>query len=551
MNTQFLGLGKTKFNSSICLIDESVNTLELLLTERLIRKKNSGAWPEMALREILPRLDKESLLLAENRDVHLPVVIEDIQNQLFPFYDFLQKNNLDFFLSRFNPKLQFVPHHLAHASAALALSPFDKAIIVVMDGAGTEISSNNFEECTVYLQDGVKLTPVFERFVSFGKSQNHPTHTFGNRTGAAYEKVSEFIFNSPHSSGKVMGLASFGKAEHLGNILDFQEKIIWKNAFSGKTKKDWEKRDHNEFINLAASIQNTLEGDYAEIISFIKKNFPEYRNLILTGGCALNCTNNAKILYQNLFDKIFIPPFPGDESIAFGLAHYLKFQQDPTLWSPVLFENQSAYFGQIKSVPSENLIESLFDTKSFELFKSKNICNETAKLLSEGKIIAWFQDRSESGPRALGNRSILVRPDIKGIKDRLNETIKFRENFRPYGCSVLHSKGNIYFEVEPGFDNPYMSYAVKVRKKYQDLLLEVSHVDGTSRMQTVRVGQNKKFYELLEAFGKITDLYCLLNTSLNVMDEPILENAFDAKKFLLNVPVDYLAIGDYLIRRKI
>lgn len=552
MSKQFLGLGKTKYNSSICLIDDenSDYPVEMLLTERANRKKNSGAWPEITLKSIQNKLKSNELLLAENRDVHHPRVIEDTQNQLFPFYEYLEKNNLNFFTSRSNKEIEFVPHHLCHATAVLAISPFEKSVIVVMDGAGTEVSQDEFEECSVYLQDGVNLTLVFQQKVKFQKSQQHFGHSFANRIGGSYEKAAEFIFNSPHASGKVMGLASFGESLSYEDHVSFQENLSWSLSFKGKSKKEWENLDHSLFKNIAASVQKKLEEDYQKIIEMIKKDHPDYENLILTGGCALNCTNNAKILYQKLFKKIFVPPFPGDECIGFGLAHYLKFKKNPSLWKPIPFEKQSAYLGSIDSIPTEEQIRKNFESDIFDIIKYNDITEAAAHLLLDGHIIAWFQGRSESGPRALGNRSILARPDVPGLKDRLNQTIKYREGFRPYGCSVLHDKAHLYFDVEVGFDNPYMSYAIKVRPEYKNDLKEVSHVDETSRMQTVRIGQNERFYKLIETFGNKTGLYCLLNTSLNVMDEPILETVHDARRFMENTPIKYMVVDNLLIKRK-
>nr|BDT30132.1 putative transferase [Bacteriovorax sp. HI3] len=548
MKKQYLGLGKTKYSSSICLIDLD-QSVEMLLTERLNRKKNSGAWPELPLKSISTKLDRSNLTIAENRDVHHPMQIEDIQNGIFPFYDYLKKENLDFFTSRFNPHIAFISHHFCHASAALAISPFEKAVIVVMDGAGTEVDAEEYEECSVFLQDGVKLTPSFRQTIRFSKSHKHSEHSFGNRIGSAYEKASEFIFNSPNSSGKVMGLASFGKALPLKDYYDFMENLPWDLSFKKKSKQDWENTDHTFFKNVAATVQQALEDDYARIIAKVKELHPEYENLILTGGCALNCTNNAKILYQNLFRRIFIPPFPGDECIGFGLAHALKFKEQPESWQPLLFENQSAYFGAQSSVPTDHEIEKHFTPSEFKLEKHQNIITAAAQLLYEGQTIAWFQGRSESGPRALGNRSILSRPDIPGLKDRLNSYVKFRESFRPYGCSALYEKAHLYFDVEEGFNNPYMSYAIKVRPEFKTTLKEVSHVDETSRMQTVRAGQNDRFYKLINEFGQKSGLYCLLNTSLNVMDEPILETVADARRFMEKTPIEYLVIGDFVIKK--
>lgn len=549
MTLQFLGLGKTKYSSSICLIDDN-EFVELLLTERLNRKKSSGAWPVLALKKVFKRLNFSDLTIAENRDVHHPQVIEDAQNQIFPFYEYLRKEKLDFFTRRFNPDIHFLPHHLCHAYAALALSPFEKSVIVVMDGAGSEISPNEFEECSVFIQEGVHLTLSFRQTVHFSKSSKNPLHTFGNRIGASYEKASEYIFNSPNSSGKVMGLASFGSSLPHANHFDFQENLPWSKSFKMKSKNDWESLEHTFFQDIAATVQNELETEYAKILTLVKEKHPEYTNLILAGGCALNCTNNAKIYYQNLFRNIYVPPFPGDESIGFGLAHYLKYQSNPTIWTPVPFEKQSAYFGPLSSIPTDSEVEKIFRSDDFEIKKYDDITIRAAHLLKENHIIAWFQGRSESGPRALGNRSILARPDNPGLKDKLNNTIKFRENFRPYGCSVLYEKAHLYFDIEEGFNNPYMSYAIKVRDNYKIALKEVSHVDDTSRMQTVRVGQNEIFYKLIQNFGNETGLYCLLNTSLNVMDEPILESLADAKRFIEKSPIEYLVIGNFVIKKK-
>jgi carbamoyltransferase len=562
---QFLGLGKTKYNSSVCLMNEHEDLLEaeVLLTERHNRKKCSGAWPEFALNLIEEKIERKSIYLAENRDVHHPRLIEDIQDGLFPFYDYLKKKNLDFYTSKYNPHIEFISHHLCHAYSALSMSPFHKSLIVVLDGAGSsqeyfsEINNpvkEKYEECSVFLQEEGKLQLVYKRWIDFTRSSSWPVHSFGNRNGALYEKASEFIFNSPNSSGKVMGLAAFGKArlEAIDNLVTFQENLKWNQSFKGKSKKEWEtSKNMEDFIQIASEVQRNLEIDYSALLHNLKLKFPNIENLILTGGCALNCTNNSKILSSKLFNKIYITPFPGDESIAFGLANYLYLSHTKNSWKPLLFENQSAYLGAKSSVPTEYEILKNFSVDQFIIEKYENIEEVTAKHLCNNQIIAWFQGRSESGPRALGNRSILVRPDRIGIKDYLNAKIKFRESFRPYGCSVLHEKAHEYFEVEPGFENPYMSYAIKIKPHWCEALKDVGHVDGTSRMQSVRVGQNVRFHKLIKTFGEMSGLFCLLNTSLNVMDEPIVETVSDVKRFLENTPVDALVIGNFLIRRKI
>jgi carbamoyltransferase len=165
-------------------------------------------------------------------------------------------------------------------------------------------------------------------------------------------------------------------------------------------------------------------------------------------------------------------------------------------------------------------------------------------------LIAWFHGRSESGPRALGNRSILARVDVPGLKDDLNARVKGRESFRPYGSSVLQEHAAEYFEVPSDFEAPFMSFAPRVKPKYAELLKEVTHVNGTSRIQTVSEGQNPRYRALIQALGDLTGLYCVLNTSLNIMGEPIVETMQDAKRFLEGTPVDALVLEDVVISRK-
>lgn len=554
--TSYLGLGKTKFNSSVCLVsDNSIENCQLVLTERLTRKKASGAWPIEGIKNLSKYFQNTVLEIAENRDVHLPSTIEDIYDQKFSFYDFLRKNHLEKFCSKFNKELKFITHHEAHAYAALAMSPFEKAIILVLDGAGTnsvdfsnsfqDIQKDSFEECSVYLQDKGVISLVNKRWTQFDQS-------FAPSIGALYEKISEYIFNSSTSSGKVMGLAPLGDATEIADRLSYQKNLDWNKSFNGSNKREWEQStSFSDYCNIAASVQKNFEEEYSSILKQIKCNFPDYRNLILAGGCAMNCTNNAKILKTQLFDQIYVPPFPGDESISFGLAQCLRLKDAPNKWKPFDFENQSAYLGPVSSIPTDSAVEEELKRNEINFEYSKEIASLAVKDLIDGKIIGWFQGRSESGPRALGNRSILARADKPGLKHELNQKIKFRESFRPYGCSTIFEKAHEYFEVEKDFNNPYMSFAISVRDEFKDVLKEVSHIDQTSRMQIVRPGQNKLFYELIKSFGDETGLYCLLNTSLNIMGEPIVETIADAINLFKVTPIDILYIGNFKIARQI
>lgn len=573
MDKIYLGLGKTLFNSGATLIEKQADgalSIEVLLSERLNRKKASGVWPEQAIEQLQRNYDIENAAIAENRDVVHPAKIEQFLNQQFPFFDHLKSKQLDLFTSHFNPSIHWLSHHLCHAYAAVFMSPFEKAVIVVMDGAGSNFEdfaaddpqrthhaplnyngkSTYFEECSVYLMDRGSLKCVRKNWQIFTENPRAQGHSFSEGLGSLYEKSAEYIFNDKRAAGKVMGLAAFGQPFNLQKRSFFLEDLDWSSAFKGKNKSDWESSGNfSLYANVAASVQNHFEQSVLKLTHEIHAEYPDYENLILMGGCALNCTTNMKIHDENLFKSIYVPPFPGDESIGLGCASFLYHTDPDNIWIRRPWEQQHGYFGSSVNSPDERSILEIFDT--FNIERPPSIETYTAEKLSEGAIIGWFQGRSETGPRALGNRSILARVDQKGIKDFLNSHIKNRENFRPYGCSILHECAHEYFEVPKNFENPFMSFAVKTRPHFKNALSEVTHLDGTSRMQTVRQTQNPKFHKLIYEIGKITKLPCVLNTSLNVMGEPIVETMADAHRFLCTTNVHALVIGDFYISKKL
>lgn len=562
----FLGLGKTLFNSSACLMES--DEIELLLTERLSRRKASGAWPEMALRQLRARHGLQAARIAENRDVVRPARIEEGLDRAMPFFAYLDRQGLARFTSRGNAELEFVPHHLCHAYAAAWMSPFEKCAILVIDGAGTAAEdfspafseAHEFaapgprwhEEHSVYLFDRGQLRAVKKAWQEFAPGTRRTRESLSEGLGMLYEKIAEYIFRSPRAAGKVMGLAALGRPHAITGRRSYLDGLSEALAFEGKDRQAWEDSDRLPyFADIAASVQSHFEESVLAIACEIRDAHPEYRHLILTGGCALNCTTNMKIVEQGWFDGVYVPPFPGDESIGLGAAAFTRLARHGETWRPRPPETQHGYFGAVDSVPTEREIQREF--AGCEIHRPESIASHAADRLAAGEIIGWCQGRSETGPRALGNRSLLARPDQPGLRARLNSRVKFRESFRPYGCSVLHDDASTYFEVPPGFDNPFMAFATRVRMPWQAPLSEVTHADGRSRMQTVRESQNARFYRLLSEFRARVGFSCLLNTSLNVMGEPIVETARDARRFLdASDPreVSGIAVGDFFISKR-
>lgn len=552
----FLGLGKVLFNSSVCSIKVNADgpDVEICLTERITRIKADGSWPEQALIKSGFIESKCNLVISDNRDVTTPTQREHELDKVIPFLSYLKKKNLDRFSSVLNPEVKFISHHLAHANVAKFMCPFDETAILVIDGAGSEGhvvqeslgNEKEHEETSLYSLIGGELKLVEKTWQSFSPAKNATNRWYSEGLGTCYELIAEYIFNSKRAAGKVMGLAAFGKATEYESPLELLESLDWSKAYTGKTKSDWESSPHmRTYEDLAASVQLLFEKVIDKKARHIKEVLPKMENLIIIGGCALNCVSNEKLLRKNIFKNIYVPPNPGDEGIALGCALSNYYQENS--WNPFKFKNQHGYFGPKSSIPIDEEIWKEF--KEFEINKSEDIVKDTAELIEKGETIAWFQGRSESGPRALGNRSILSRVDKPGLKEYLNREVKFREAFRPYGCSVLEERVNDYFETIPNYPNPFMSFAVPVKETEKENFKEVCHVDGTSRIQTVSPGQNKSYYQLIKEVGKRTGLFAVLNTSLNIMGEPILESVEDARKFFEKTNLRYLVIGDYVVEK--
>lgn len=559
---RYVGLGKTLYSSSLCTLSNGKSGFpeaEIYLSERYDRVKNSGKSPVFLAGQLM--LSAEEMEIAESSDVAEAHEKEKILNEKLPFFELLKARGLTQFSASFNPSIQTIGHHHAHAAAAVLRSPFNKAMVFVMDGAGSSVktlrkigtesaltgneSDDNYEHLSVYLFDQGKLTPVKKEFMRF--DQSGEIKSLGSSPGIFYENISKYIFNSQTDPGKVMGLAAFSEGAVVTDFLGFQKSLDWNNAFKGKTKTEWENHpEKKNFIRIAATAQASFEKYYLDKLSELRNEFPEYHCLILTGGCALNCTANWKLHKQNLFHEIYVSPNPGDESIGQGCASLLWLDKHKSDWKLFPWNKQNSFLGK-KIELETSALKELFG--KYQVTVHEDISSAAAEAINRGEIIAWFQGRSECGPRALGHRSILARPDRNDLKNYLNEKIKFRESFRPYGCTVLAEDSDKYFNVPRGFNNPFMSFAVPVNDEWKKFLAHVTHVDGTSRMQTLESTQDELFYKLLLNVKKLTGHGIVLNTSLNVMNEPILESAEDALRFFESSEVDALFIGQCMIRK--
>jgi len=290
-------------------------------------------------------------------------------------------------------------------------------------------------------------------------------------------------------------------------------------------------------FDIAASIQKITE----EIIlkmAFYAKEITGSKNLCLAGGVSLNCVANGRLLREGPFENLFIQPASGDAGGAMGAClvayhHYLGLKDRHPL--KTVFLGPSFDNDEIKRAIQGNRYEELTDNQ---------IIKRAAELLSEGRVIGWFQGRMEFGPRALGNRSILADPRRPEMKEIVNKKVKFREPFRPFAPAVTYEEAEKYFDIN--IESPYMLLTAKV---LSDRIPAVTHVDGSARLQTVKREDNPVFYELLKEFGRLTGIPVLLNTSFNLKGEPIVCTPEDALKTFYRSGLDLLFMGKYLIKK--
>lgn len=444
-----------------------------------------------------------------------------------------------------NVPFHYFGHHISHAASSYYTSAFDSAAILVMD-ALSEI------ECTTfYKAEGNNIRKLL-------------SYNFPHSLGFVYSTITDYLgFKSNNDEYKVMGLASLGKPSYFEKLKDvvriFPHGEIRLNFsyfdryFRGRdylNKKFYSvfgsKRQKGEKItqrhaDIAASLQLLLEESTVRMARHLHK-LTDSENLCLAGGVALNCTNNGKLLQDGPFRNIFLQPACHDAGGALGAALLVK---HCVIGSTEREKLEGSYLGDGYS---DEEIKKILDAAKIIYERCDDILERTARLIADGNIIAWFQGRAEWGPRALGNRSILADPTRTDIKDVINASVKHREGFRPFAPSVTEEDVGKFFECISY--SPFMLFVVKANSYAKKKIPAVIHVDGTSRVQTVRRKVNSQYYDLLRAFEKIKGVPVLLNTSFNVDKEPIVNSPEDALRCFFSTGIDYLVMGNYLIGKK-
>ncbi|HKQ04409.1 MAG TPA: carbamoyltransferase C-terminal domain-containing protein [Blastocatellia bacterium] len=548
--------GRDGFSShdSAAVLVRDGEVLAAIEEERLNRIKHSNCFPSLSIRYCLDRYNltlNDVDLIANNVEetwqgfYAKSLFLEGRESHIRPdgrgFVASLYEREFGFDVTK---KLRFCGHHLAHAWSAYVPSGFTNALILVLDGDGDNLSG------MVLQGEGPKLIQLDE----FGMDQS---------LGILYQKLINYLGYHRFDEYKVMGLAPYGDPNVYAKVFEKCYRLLPDGNYSLAGPLTWlanfdnaglvaaARRKGDPFTqvhkDVAAALQAMLEKIVLHILTHYQK-VTKQTNLCLAGGVAHNCTLNGKILYSGLFKHVFVQPAAHDAGGALGAAYSVLSEHLRPLR---VMKMDALYFGtDIGDDESiENILKSWGDFISYE--KVDQIAVKTAHLLAAGQVVGWAQGRSEFGPRALGNRSILADPRPAENKLLINEMVKKRESYRPFAPSVLEERVRDFFDVpaeQPEY--PFMIFVVRTREDRRDILQAVTHVDGTARVHSVSRTTNPLFHEVISEFGKLTGVPVLLNTSFNNNVEPIVNTAEEAIVAYLTTGLNYLAIGSFLVCKK-
>src|SRR6056300_555516 len=401
-------------------------------------------------------------------------------------FDYDPKNLWDYYLK---DNLYFIDHHQSHAAYAFLNSGYEESDILAIDGIGSKF-----------------------RCVFFDKEQNLIDLSDKLPIGWLWNHMSNLTGFGTLGASKLMGKVGYGKfSKYYYNVFD----IILNGPITEKKQENFKNINLYSVDDLAFTLQKFTIDKIKEYIYPLKS----CDNLCIAGGVAYNGYMNEE--FTKHYENVFVPPAVGDEGQAIGTYQHADYTLNNNIHKSETFAGKEYEYNEGEEVNYK----------------------EVAQAIADGKIVGWFQGKSESGNRALGNRSILADPRNPDIKDIINSTIKMREDFRPFAPAVLEEHYKEYFDTR--LPSPYMSRICKVKT---DKVPGITHVDGTARIQTVNKNDNEKFYKLLLEFWCITGIPMLLNTSFNCQ-EPIVETPKQAIRTFKRTALDLLVIGDYIIRK--
>jgi carbamoyltransferase len=530
--------------SSVTLFSNG-NHISSISEERLTKIKYDGNFPKKSIQYCLSAGNLKS------EDIDL-VVIPSMGSELF-YKNY--KNNIIFkkIQRNFpNAKVEVISHHLSHAYSSVFSSEYNEGTFITIDGAGSllfDFTGKSFTSETHSLGYFNKKKNIFKFYPGISGLNNFGFYywiwayqIYVQKTNLRIE-LGDPKYRETYC-GKVMGLSAYG------NIKQFPKD--YEMTFEGIPAVIFKSTPQQDFCfglmspeNKAKVLQHNFEEGMLDYMKELKSQSYIEDNLCLAGGVFLNILANSVIRKNNITKNIHIPPFPDDSGLSFGAACYGSFKNKEVINLP----HNISLFG--KKYTDEDIHTALSNDEKIEFKKYDNfedLCEITASFLAENKIIGWFQNRSEFGPRALGSRSILMNPSLKKNKDIINSRIKHREYWRPFAGIMLEEYQSEYFVED--YPSEYMLYSLIVKPHQRNKLGAITHADFTCRIQTVNEKLNPEVTTLLHKYNDIADCPILLNTSFNDNGQPIIETPEDAVNTFKNIDLDYLIIGNYLVTKK-
>jgi carbamoyltransferase len=435
-------------------------------------------------------------------------------------------------------RMRFVDHHLAHALSAYSFSGFNDAAVVVMDGRGA------WEATSIWQGRDGRLEHVL-------------TIPFPDSVGYFYSEFTEYLgFQRNSDEWKVMGLAPYGKpGVDLRAFIEAEaapykvnaRKLVANGAapFAEMVRLFGPRRVPESEIDewhkdVAYAVQDACEVAMMSVVKMAVEK-TKSRNVCLAGGVALNSKANGKIVASGLVDKFFVQPAASDDGVALGAALAPYLDGGGRLPMKAM---RHAYLGPEFD---DEAIENALRTYKLKCTRLSDVAAGAAELLSNGKILGWFQGRMEFGPRALGSRSILADPRDPEMNAKVNNAVKFREWWRPFAPSMKKEAAAEY--LESASDSPFMILTAQVRAEKRAVIPSVTHVDGSARPQTVEKEINPLYWRLIDEFGKRTGVPVVMNTSFNLRGEAIVHTPTDAIRTFFSSGMDALVIGSFLVEK--
>ncbi|MDC0671972.1 carbamoyltransferase family protein [Nannocystis radixulma] len=557
-----LGINAAYHESAACLIDDGV-VVAAIEEERLTRRKHGKTSEphtghELPLRAIDHCLGAAGIGLGDvawvaysinpqarlrNREL-VDRVVEGGWGSASgeqQFHDLLQRVPQQLLDLGMKGEFKWLGHHLCHAASTYYPAPFDEAAVLCIDGIG-ELGSTLF--CR---GEGARLE-VLDEIV------------YPHSIGFLWEKLAKYLGFSEYDACKVMGLASYGDPErYLAQFqrllsLDPDGRFLLDGDRLRFRVEDYEpleqlfglaRRDRGEPLtaahhHIASALQEITNRALRHMVDHLAARTGS-RNLCMAGGVALNCVANRVAFEASSFERLYVHPAAHDAGTALGAALFV--------WHGLLGHRERTPMHTPYTGPAfaNDTIEAELQRSGLVYRRVPDVEQAAAALLADGKIVGWFQGALEFGPRALGNRSLLADPRAPDMKDILNARVKHRESFRPFAPSVLVEEAGQWFDIaKPSPTADFMLLAYPARPEVRDRIPAVVHVDGTSRIQTVRSETNPRYHRLISAFFRLTGVPMVLNTSFND-NEPIVCSPSDAIRTFRETRIDALAIGDFLV----